>query len=91
MHPMCVRTYVRARLCVHVCMRACTCACACVVYRVLTQTPFLASISTNELQVLGRYTNTLTKSAPQCSVLRRRADAEAMIDKLLPSYKPSAA
>ena len=42
-------------------------------------------------EVLSRYTNTLNKNAPGCSVLKRRAEAEAMIDKLLPSYKPSTA
>ena len=42
-------------------------------------------------EVLSRYINTLNKNASGCAVLKRRAEAEAMFDKLLPSYKPSVA
>lgn len=42
-------------------------------------------------EVVSRYLNTLNRSAPTCSLLKRRSEAEEAIDKLIPSFKPSAA
>eukprot|EP00277_Geminigera_cryophila_P002998 CAMPEP_0179435802 /NCGR_PEP_ID=MMETSP0799-20121207/19855_1 /TAXON_ID=46947 /ORGANISM="Geminigera cryophila, Strain CCMP2564" /LENGTH=297 /DNA_ID=CAMNT_0021215423 /DNA_START=29 /DNA_END=922 /DNA_ORIENTATION=- len=42
-------------------------------------------------EVANRYLNTLTRSTPSCSVVKRRSEAEDMFDKLLSSYKPSVA
>eukprot|EP00802_Teleaulax_amphioxeia_P024138 Tamp_24799.p1 GENE.Tamp_24799~~Tamp_24799.p1 ORF type:complete len:308 (+),score=100.19 Tamp_24799:31-924(+) len=42
-------------------------------------------------EVINRYVSTLNRSAPSCSVVKRRAEAEAEIDQLIGSYKPSVA
>ena len=42
-------------------------------------------------EVVNRYLSTLSRSAPSCALLKRRADAESAIDGLLSSFKPSVA
>ncbi|EKX51290.1 coatomer subunit epsilon [Guillardia theta CCMP2712] len=42
-------------------------------------------------EVVSRYINTLSKAAPGCALLKRRAEADAMFDKIAPTFKASAA
>ena len=42
-------------------------------------------------EVVSRYINTLSKAAPGCALLKRRAEADAMFDKTAPTFKASAA